>query len=420
MDEPDVDPWRAPLTTKAPYLPVDTPPARLPDGFAPAGVELVCRHGSRAIAKLRTAYRADALLTRARETGALTAAGHHVASALRDYLAVAEAAGEGELTERGRDELRGLAVRMAGRLPSLLASRSAPDVEVLSAPKRRARDSADAFLTALGAGSGRPPPEVRVDEQLLYFHKSDPRYRHYLDHDARLATTLAAARSRPETLDAARSLLTVLVATPFVDEIATGLHQDLVGDVTAAASCIYAVWQATAGSLLAGAVDGSDHRLLLPPLQWFGYLDDLETFFEKGPGFAGDDITYGMARGLLTDMIESATARLHDGDAPVARLRFTHAEEILPLATLLGLPGADRPVADSETYTYAGNPFRGAELAPMAANIQWEIYANGTTALIRMLVNERPTRFAPDLRPVDGFGELYRLSDVTERYRTLP
>jgi hypothetical protein len=303
--------------------------------------------------------------------------------------------------------------RMTQRLPALLKS---PNIEVLSASKKRTRASAEVFLDVLIPRPDPRRPEVGVDDEVLNFHKSNVRYRQYLSADTRLTAAIARARSEARIGDAAALLLGVLVAPRFIDELGRGQHRDLSVDHVDAAQSLYAIWQVLAGATSADAPPGLSRYLPSSALRWFGYLDDVETFYKKGPAFAGDDVTFGMARTLLADMIASANARFRDSSATVARLRFTHAEEILPLATLLQIPPAHRPVAENETYTYESNPFRGAHLAPMAANIQWEIYSNGNTSLVRMLVNEVPTGFAAPLRPVDTRGELYRLDEIEQQY----
>lgn len=50
----------------------------------------------------------------------------------------------------------------------------------------------------------------------------------------------------------------------------------------------------------------------------------------------------------------------------------------------------------SELYSYANSDWRGARVAPMAANLQWDLYANPAgTLLVRMLYNEKETAFKP-------------------------
>jgi hypothetical protein len=51
------------------------------------------------------------------------------------------------------------------------------------------------------------------------------------------------------------------------------------------------------------------------------------------------------------------------------------------------------PVPQAQTYTYANNPWRGDSVSPMAANMQWDVYSNGSRLLVKMLYNERETDF---------------------------
>ncbi|MDH6452034.1 hypothetical protein M2156_003632 [Streptomyces sp. SAI-149] len=145
---------------------------------------------------------------------------------------------------------------------------------------------------------------------------------------------------------------------------------------------------------------------------WFGYLSDAEDFYEKGPGFADSDITYRMADVLLDTFFEQVEAKRAGTSDLGAELRFTHAEEIIPLGALMGLPGSTRGATPATPYTYATNPWRGASVAPLGSNIQWDVYRRRTRYLVRMLYNEKETAFKPACEPVAKGSKFYDLDEL--------
>ncbi len=71
-------------------------------------------------------------------------------------------------------------------------------------------------------------------------------------------------------------------------------------------------------------------------------------------------------------------------------------EIIIPFATRLGLPWASTAVPAAQTYTWAGNPWRGEKVAPLAGNVQWDVVRNaGSLLLVKMYYNEQETDFPP-------------------------
>lgn len=418
---------RIALTTKAPYL----PPAdvveyeRPPAGFHAIATRVVCRHGSRTPAKVALGAGVISLWQSAEDRAALTASGQGVAGALREFVEECARAGDGALTEAGRIEMAGIASRLARRLPHMLrrtaAAENQAELEVVSASKQRTQDSAAVFVAHLDRavpGLASRVSGIRIDDDLLYFHKSNERYQAYARSDPRLLTVRSAVRDQSGTRSAARELLTNIFVPAFVDHLAAGRGNGIFANELDAATAVFSLWQMAAGS---SRVDRGLAQLVSPAAaEWFGYLDDLDTFFAKGPGFAGDDITYSMAKDLLADLFAYFEARRTGQTAYVARLCFTHAEEILPLASLLRLPGSDRQVEEGDTFRYATNDFRGAEIAPMAANIQWDLYSNGNDQLIRMLHNERQTPFAAGCAPIAPDSFFYQLTDVMRFYGWRP
>ncbi len=103
-----------------------------------------------------------------------------------------------------------------------------------------------------------------------------------------------------------------------------------------------------------------------------------------------------MAAQLLNDFFAEADAAAAGKQTRVAKLRFAHAEIVIPFAAALGLQNMSEQLPRATTYSYQNSPWRGAEVAPMAANIQWDLFQNtaGRT-LVRMLYNERETDFKP-------------------------
>ncbi|MEV4776836.1 histidine-type phosphatase [Microbacterium sp. LWH12-1.2] len=161
--------------------------------------------------------------------------------------------------------------------------------------------------------------------------------------------------------------------------------------------------------------------------EWFAYLLDSEDFYEKGPSLAGHTETFAIAQPLLDDFFATIDARVAGGDV-AATFRFAHAETIVPFAALLGLPGSTvaapdnaAPASAADIYDYATNPWRGAEVTPMGANVQWDVVARegidpatGTafTPLVRMLYNEREIAFAEGCRPVADGSHWVKLTEL--------
>jgi hypothetical protein len=278
-----------------------------------------------------------------------------------------------------------------------------------------------------------------IDRFLLYFHKlaaktdlvSDPADRYYQTYQDSLAyqsylksANLAAKIDSIETSAAAkanaRTVLERLFTKDFVDKIDSGSYTfastgnytftsddgkystTLTGDgsvgiqsLTDAASELYSFYViAPAMKVELGNLDFTKY---IPDAQasYLAYLDDVESFYQKGPGIAEDSpMTYKMSQILLDDFFTEID-RIAKGDlSHGAKLRFTHGEEIMPFASILGLPNASVPVASAGNYSYDNNPWRGNEVSPLAANVQWDVYSNGNgKLLVKMLYNEKETDF---------------------------
>ncbi|WP_449352465.1 histidine-type phosphatase [Streptomyces shaanxiensis] len=403
--------------TKAPYEPGQNPRTyqQAPAGFVPVFTENVSRHGSRAATDSEDGDLVLALVEKARAANGLTAKGRAFGPKVRALQAAMSGVGYGDLSGRGKQELADTATRLARRLPGLFATiaKKGERIDVVSSGQGRAVDSANIYAGTLAEKDPALKPLIgptRTDVDLLYFHKAagGKAYRDYLADDQRLADTLKSITDQPRTHGAARSVLRKLFRTSFVDTLSAD-------DQVAAAQAVYnlyAIAPAMREESPGGRGWGLERFLSKRDADWFGYLSDAEDFYEKGPGFQDSDITYRMADVLLDDFFRQVEAKRAGTSDLGAELRFTHAEEIIPLAALMGLPGSTQGVTTAAPYTYATNPWRGASVAPLGANIQWDVYRKGTTYLVRMLYNEKETAFKQSCRPVSKGSTFYDLDEL--------
>ncbi|MFE7170825.1 histidine-type phosphatase [Streptomyces sp. NPDC057616] len=403
--------------TKAPYAPQQDPRAyeKAPAGFTPVFTENVSRHGSRSATDGEDADLVLGLWDEADAAGQLTRGGTEFGPKVRALRTAMATVGYGNLSARGKREIQDTAVRMADRLPSLFdrIARNGEKIDVVSSGQGRAVDSADLYTGALADTDPALRPLIgatRTDKDLLYFHKAagGAAYRDYIANDKRLADTLRSIQDQPKTHAAARSVLLRLFEPAFVDRLAAA-------DQVAAARAVYnlyAIAPALSGESPDGRGWGMERYISRSDAAWFGYLSDAEDFYEKGPGFSDSDITYRMAGVLLDDFFRQIEAKKAGTSDLGAELRFTHAEEIIPLAALMGLPGSTTPATPGVPYTYENNPWRGANVAPLGSNIQWDVFRKGDRYLVRMLYNEKETPFKAPCHPIKKTSTFYDLDDL--------
>ncbi|MEV0736164.1 histidine-type phosphatase [Streptomyces sp. NPDC050549] len=417
--------------TKAVYTPERNSRSyqKAPAGFTPVFTENVSRHGSRSATDGSDGDLILALWGKAEAEGQLTAKGREFGPKTQALEAAMSTIGYGNLSARGKAEIQATATRMAKRLPTLFASiaKDKEPIDVVSSGQGRAVDSANLY----GAALAQADPDLtsligatRTDKDLLYFHKAagGAAYRDYIANDKRLADTLTAVTDQPKTHHAARDVLRKLFKPAFVDRITAGEFSSIGTDVEAATAVynLYAIAPAMSEESPGGKGWGMDRYISARDADWFGYISDAEDFYEKGPGFADSDITYRMAGVLLDDFFKKVEAK-RDGTSDLgAELRFTHAEEIIPLAALMGLPGSTQAVTAEHPYTYATNSWRGATVAPLGSNIQWDVYRKGSTYLVRMLYNEKETAFKTGCRPVSKGSKFYDLNELERCFGRTP
>jgi len=287
-----------------------------------------------------------------------------------------------------------------------------------------------------GAAVSQPAGTNRF---LLYFHKlvkssdlvtnpADPlyttyqaslAYQDYKSNDTDLLAKQSGLTLTPSAAAAGRVLLERLFAKSFVDKIASGTYSfantgsfsftsddgkfapSLSGDGKTSIKSL-----GDAGSLLyelyvispaMRSEAGVDFTAYMPVAQakFFAALNDGSDFYDKGPGMTEKgDITSRMAQILVDDMFNEVDAIAGGDRSHAAKLRFAHAEIMMPFAVRMGLKGVDQSVPKAASFGYDSNTWRGDYVSPMAANMQWDVFADaGGKLLVRMLYNEKETDF---------------------------
>lgn len=436
-----------------------------PAGFTPVFTELVARHGSRSLSSPKYDVLTKQIWDAASRQGALTDLGQKLGAKVDAVTAANRQLGYGLLSAVGKEEHALLATCLAERLPALLGKGGVPGcIRVETSGKDRANESAYYFMESLAKRvdfitdskacyvSQQNPSEI--DKGLrnkfeLYFHKTEPEgdYLQYLpafqaymafvgDEEEgvspapELSEALGGLKTLPQTRVMAREMLERLYSKAFVDELAAGVEyvavnpedgdKTYVRDEVDAALMLYNLFIIGPGMIREAQAQGApwDLEQFITPEEsaWFSYLSDAEDFYEKGPSLASQRATYAVAQPLLDGLFDEVQTQVVEGAGEhVAKLRFAHAETLIPLAALMQLEGSRQSAQPGVLMSQANNEWRGGWVSPYAANIQWDVYRNDAgRVLVKMLYNEKELAFKAGCSPIAvgsffyDFGELKR------------
>ncbi|RAK01672.1 histidine-type phosphatase [Aliidiomarina maris] len=410
------------ITSKTPYQPrqhfsqYEAPPS----GYSIAMVQHVARHGSRGLSSADDDDLMLQLWQQAEQEGALTELGQQLGPVLERFIAVHEKLGYGELSTLGRQEHAQMAQRMLARHGDLFTQ--ARPILVSHSGRSRAAQSGDAFVAGLLAQ--KPNLAVHIedayaDESTLYFHKAEGSegYDDYRDNDPDLVAAMAEIEGSTRTHEVAIQALQRLFSEDFVARLHAGDYQfvakaddeDQINNALDALFALYGLYSIAPNLAADDAIDMQPF-LSAEHASWLAYVDDADSFYGRGPGFAGNDITYRGADALFKEMM-TQIEQLPEG--PSASLRFTHAQVTMPIATWLQLEHTDSAVTPGTLYDYATNPWRAALVSPMGANVQWDVYQNSVgDRLVRMLHNEAQVKFADVCQSYDQMTYFYAVEEL--------
>lgn len=402
----------------------------IPDGCRVIHLNLVARHGTRAPTKKRIkeldrlAVRLEALLKEANQVLDSDSL-KKIPSWIKGWESRWKGRTKGgELISEGEEELYNLATRMRERFQDLFDDEYHPDVYSIRATQvPRASASAVAFGLGLLSGKGKLGQgknrafsvlsESRASDICLRFFDSCETYKAY------------RKRKEPDVEKQKEPILEHVTAA-----LVNRYHLKF---TTRDVSSLWFLCKQEASLLnttnqACGLFNEAEVRFL----EW---TDDLEGFVLKG---YGESINYRMGLPLLKDVVQSMEEAIiareenrADGTFEKARLRFAHAETVVPFSCLLGLflegPEIEKiqreEALDLPPLPPQGRNWKGSVVAPFAGNNMLVLYqcpskiSDGSTIsggrnnsyLVQVLHNEVPVSMPgcgnKDFCPFEEFKE---------------
>lgn len=360
----------------------------IPDSLEPVMINYVARHGARFLSSEKKISDVAEARAEAREKGCLTSEGKAFAALLTSVRA---ATGNrwGALDSLGIAEERQLAAELFHLYPGLLAK---GDVTAIATYVPRVVMSMYEFchsLCHLSSDLNITASEGHRYDSLLRFFDYDTRYRLYIKEGPwKTAYDKFVAENVP-----------VKPAIRLVGEL-YGLDIKKIRSLT---MDIYGVLQ----SLRAASLEPpTDRWMTREEYHACWTASNLKHFLQRTPN-ALSPLPAAAAAPLLRSIIESADSALVPGH-PVASLRFGHAETLMPLFSLMQIPGCSARVGDD--FNLVASRWNDSDVVPLAANLViLSLRSPSGRLYVAMRLNGRIVSPMRDGRPVVPWSELRTL-----------
>ncbi|KAG0598504.1 hypothetical protein M758_12G079700 [Ceratodon purpureus] len=370
-----------------------------PEGCVPVHINLVARHGSRRPTKKRIAeLEKFAERLRVLAKGAAEAQNESTISPpawISDWKSPwSDKQIGGELLPKGEEEHYDLAQRYKIKYPEIFSEEYHPDVyPIIATQVGRSAASSVAFGMGMFAGQGTLGPAKQRAFSVITDSKGHDIHLRF--HDTCIAYKESKKLRKPKVAGWQKHVYDT-VAERVKGRYGMAVTID---DVTS-------LWLLCKNEAsLLDVVDQACDFFTPEEVELLEWADDLEMHYLKG---YGESLNYRMGVPLLGDVVDTMDrAMAADQSHKVvekARLRFAHAETIIPFSCLLGLflEGNDFKEVQSEKALEAPimpphhRLWRAALVAPFAANTALVLHkcpaddGAGVKYLVQALHNEKP------------------------------
>ncbi|XP_012656790.1 multiple inositol polyphosphate phosphatase 1 isoform X2 [Otolemur garnettii] len=214
-------------------------PELLEGACTPVQLVALIRHGTRypTAKQIRKLRKLHELLQarRPRDDRAGIAGGRDLGAVLADWPLWYADWMDGQLVEKGRQDMRQLALRLASLFPTLFSRENFGCLQLISSSKHRCVDSSTAFLQGLWQHyhPGLPPPDVedmeceppRINDKLMRFFDHCAKFLHEVERNATALYHVEAFKTGPEMQKILKKVAATLQVP--VTDLNAGLSQFL-------------------------------------------------------------------------------------------------------------------------------------------------------------------------------------------------
>lgn len=352
----------------APY-PVPTQNYEYPDSLKPVFINHIGRHGSRYPAGSTTSYLLQSYLNQADTLGTITPLGKKFLGVVNEVIRRSDGRW-GHLDSLGMAEHRGIASRMFANYPMLLQKGK---VEAISSYSQRVVMSMYSFTHQLALMSKNIEISTKFGKccsPLMRFFEVDTAYINYHRNGAwkKAYREFYAENSSPEPM---RRLLGVKF--PASDDVLRDLSLN--------------EYYLIAGMRAMEMDFDYTPYMSLDELNKMWSLFNFRQYLQRAASTVSNT-PIKAALPLLNDVITTADAVLTGKLDIQAKLRFGHAETMIPLLSLMTLDGC---YYLTHYYDTVADNWRDGYVSPMATNLQLVYYTSPSgTIYVRGDLNEVP------------------------------
>ncbi|XP_015983721.2 multiple inositol polyphosphate phosphatase 1 isoform X1 [Rousettus aegyptiacus] len=388
-------------------------PELLEDTCTPLQLVALIRHGTRypTAKQIRKLRQLHGLLQarRPRDDRADAVGGRDLGAALANWPLWYADWMDGQLVEKGREDMRQLALRLASLFPALFSHENYSRLQLVTSSKHRCVESGVAFLKGLWQHyhPGLPPPDVadmecgppRINDKLMRFFDHCEKFLTEVEGSDTALYHVEAFKTGPEMQNILKKVAAAL-QVPF-----SSLNADLIQ--VAFFTCSFDLAIKGVKSPWCDVFDTDDAKVL-------EYLNDLKQYWKRGYGYT---INSRSSCTLFQDIFQhldkavEQKKRSQPVSSPVI-LQFGHAETLLPLLSLMGYFKDKEPLTAYNYKEQMHRKFRSGHIVPYASNLIFVLYhcKNAKTPKeefqVQILLNEKVLPLAHSQETVSLYEDL--------------